>query len=299
MNRFSCLYLLASSVVVSAQQNGYAPVYIDCPADISLVRPASEGLSTQEAAWTSKRKEVVTSGLSDYLSRLRLADFCVDKYIAGLNASNHTATPSIGFAISGGGWSSSLTGTGALRALDARLNASNDARTGGLLQSMSYISGQSGGGWVPMSLAVSNFKTTDELLQYWQPQIDRFAATNESAHAAPLTTIFKDVEAKAKAGFNISVADFLGRLIGYEFAEAYRGGVNTSFSSVTKLSNFKEAKMPFPILEVSEVVPGDQAFFDVEVPKLNSTVVCTQKTRSIRDSGSGGTKTANLIIAVL
>ena len=284
MNRFTCLCLLATSVAISAQQNGYAPVYVDCPSDISLVRPASDGLSTQEAAWTHKRKAVVTSALSDYLSRLRLTDFCIDTYVAGLKASNHTATPAIGFAISGGGWSSSLTGTGALRALDARLNASNDARTGGLLQSMTYLSGQSGGGWVPMSLATSNFQTTDELLEYWQPQIDRFSVTNETEHAAPLATIFKDIGEKAKAGFNVSVADLLGRLVGYEFVEGYRGGVNTTFSSVTELSNFKDAKMPFPILEVSEVVTGDKELYGVEIPDLLSTVVSFSKTSSIHDS---------------
>ena len=284
MHCSTCLCLLATSLAVSAQQNGYAPIYVDCPSDISFVRPASDGLSTQEAAWTDKRKAVVTSALSDYLSRLSLTDFCIDTYIAGLNASNHTATPTIGFAISGGGWASSLTGTGALRALDARLNASNNARTGGLLQSMSYLSGQSGGGWVPMSFATSNFQTTDELLEYWQPQIDRSSATNDTRHAATLDTMLKDVGEKAKAGFNVSVADLLGRIVGYEFVEAYRGGVNTTFSSVTKLSNFKDAKMPFPILEVSEVIPSDKELYGVSVPYLNATVVCLLKTISIRDS---------------
>ena len=281
MNRFTCLGLLAISLAVTAQQDGYAPIRVDCPSDISLVRPASNGLSTREAAWTDKRKAVVTSALSDYLSRLSLTDFCIDTYIAGLKASKHAATPTIGFAISGGGWASSLTGTGALRALDARLNASNDARTGGLLQSMSYLSGQSGGGWVPMALATSNFQTTDELLQYWQPQINRFTATNDTEHAATLKTMLQDVGDKAKAGFNISMADLLGRVVGYEFVEAYRGGVNTSFSSVTKLSNFKEAKMPFPILQVSEVVPGDKDLYGIDVPGLNATVVCFLKTVSI------------------
>ena len=282
MIRSTCLCLLAASLVAGVQQqSGYAPIHVDCPPAISLVRPASDSLSPREAAWTEQRKRVVTAALSDYLSRLNLTDFCLDTYIDGLIESNHAATPNIGFAISGGGWASSLTGAGALRALDARLNASNDAKTGGLLQSMTYLSGQSGGGWTPMSLATSDFQTFDELLQAWQPQIDRFSATNDSKHAATLATMLKDVGEKEKAGFNVSAADLLGRIVGYEFVEAYRGGVNTSFSSVTELSNFKHAKMPLPILEVSEVTASDKELYGVSVPGLNATVVSSLTTSSI------------------
>lgn len=274
MNRFPYLFFLATSLTASTQQTGCAPIHVDCPSDISFVRPASDGLSTQEAAWTNKCKGVVTSALADYLSRLSLTDFCIDTCIASLHASNYTATPTIGFEISGGGWASSLTGIGALRALDSRLNASNDARTGGLLQSMTYLSGQSGGGWVPMSFATSNFQTADELLEYWQPQSDRFNATADTVHAATPETMFKDVGEKAKASFNVSLADYLGRVVGCQFVEGYRGGVNTTFSSVTKLSNFRDAQMPFPILQASEVIPSDKELYGVQVPYSNATVVC-------------------------
>ena len=212
----------------------------------------------------------MTSALSDYLSRLSLTDFYVNTNIAGLKTSNHSSTPTIGLATSGGGWASSLIGIGALKALDARLDASNDARTGGLLQSMSYLSSQSGGGWVPLSLATSNLQTTGELLEYWLPQIDRCSARKDTKHAATLDIILKDVREKAKAGFNVSAVELLGRVVGYEFAEAYRGGVNTTFSSVTKLSNFEDAKMPFPILEVSEVIPSDKELYGVDVSDFES-----------------------------
>lgn len=273
MKFFTCFSLAATSLPALGHQTGYAPIHVACPSDISFVRPASEGLSAQETAWTYKRKEVVTSALSGYLHRLCLTDFDIDAFIAGLHASNYTATPTIGFAISGGRWASSLTGTGGIRALDARLDASNDAKTGGLLQSMTYLSGQSGGGWIPMAFATSNFQTPDELLEYWQPQIDRFSATTDTVHAATLETMLEDVGDKAKAGFDVSAADLLGRIVGYEFVEAYRSGVNTTFSSVTTLSNFKNAQMPFPILQASDVVAGDKELYGVEVPELNSTVV--------------------------
>lgn len=220
----------------------------------------------------------MTSALSSYLHRLNLTNFDISTYVTGLHASNYTATPTIGFAISGGGWASSLTGAGGIRALDARLNASIEAKTGGLLQSMMYLSGQSGGGWVPMALATSNFKTLDELLEYWQPQIDRFSATNDTVHAATLETMLKDVGEKAKAGFDVGAADLLGRIVGYEFVEAYRGGVNMTFSSVARLGMFRDAQMPFPILQASEVVEGDRELYGVKVPDLNSTQVCFSST---------------------
>ncbi|MCJ1316351.1 hypothetical protein MMC15_001672 [Xylographa vitiligo] len=135
---------------------------------------------------------------------------------------------------------------------------------------MSYLSSQSGGGWVPLSLATSNLQTTGELLEYWLPQIDRCSARKDTKHAATLDMILKDVREKAKAGFNVSAVELLGRVVGYELAEAYRGGVNTTFSSVTKLSNFEDAKMPFPILEVSEVIPSDKELYGVDVPDFES-----------------------------
>jgi lysophospholipase len=83
--------------------------------------------------------------LGEYLERLHIPDFSVSRYLRLLHSSNHQDVPVMGLAISGGGWASAYTGTGGLRALDARLPAAVQHGTGGLLQCMTYMSGLSGG----------------------------------------------------------------------------------------------------------------------------------------------------------
>lgn len=90
-------------------------------------------------------KKTVLFALGDYLDRLDMQDFDVGEHICRLREKdNYLHVPTIGFAISGGGWASALTGTGALRALDSRLEAAREQGTGDLLQSMTYLSGLSG-----------------------------------------------------------------------------------------------------------------------------------------------------------
>lgn len=96
----------------------YAPVYIDCPERSEWVRPAS-GLSDEEAAWVNGRKAKVLTGLKSYLGRHHLDKFDLEEYVRRIEC-DADKVPTIGMAISGGGWSSGFTGTGALRALDAR-----------------------------------------------------------------------------------------------------------------------------------------------------------------------------------
>ena len=251
----------------------YAPVYFDCPSEFEFIRPASQGLNPVEARWLHNRKRIVTYALADYLNRLDLKDFNVGQYIDGLYKSNYSAVPTIALAISGGGFASAYTGTGALNALDNRIDAANAAGTGGLLQSMSYLTGQSGGSWPPFSFATSNFPTADEILNYWQPEVNRFAATTNGTHAATEYSYFEDVADKAEAGFNVSVADLLARSTAYEFVMGPKGGLGVTLSSIVNQTKFKEWQMPFPMAQVSEVIPSDPEILGVQTPHANATIV--------------------------
>ena len=253
----------------------YAPVYVDCPTDFEFVRPASQGLNPVEARWLHKRKQVVTYALADYLNRLDLRDFNIGQYIDGLYKSNYSAVPTIALAISGGGFASAYTGTGALNALDNRVDAANIAGTGGLLQSMSYFTGQSGGSWPPLSFATSNFPTAEDLLDYWQPEVNRFAATTNGTHAATEYSYFDDIADKAKAGFNVSVADLLARSTAYEFVKGPKGGLGVTLSGIVNQTKFKQWQMPMPLAQVSEVIPSDPEFLGVQTPLSNATIVST------------------------
>jgi lysophospholipase len=106
----------------------------------------------------------------------------------------------MGPAISGGGWASAYTGTAAMRALDSRLEAAVKQRTGGLLQCITYMSGLSGGGFPTVSFAVDNFPTADEIVDIWQPAINRFGVNTTTEYAASITDMFEDIHAKVEAG---------------------------------------------------------------------------------------------------
>lgn len=69
----------------------------------------------------------------------------VSSFVDQLNSST---IPVVGLAVSGGGTQSGMGGLGIWQAYDARNKAARDARTGGLVQVMSYITGLSGGGAV-------------------------------------------------------------------------------------------------------------------------------------------------------
>ena len=278
MNKLYALGFLTLCAALVAAQNlseSYAPVYVECPSNSHFIRPASEGLNPEEEQWLHNRKKAVAGALPRYLSRANMTDFDIESYVRALNRTDYAAVPAIGLAVSGGGWASAIMGSGIIRALDEREDISNAAGTGGLLQSMSFFSGQSGGSWVVMSYTTAQFPLSEDLLEYWQPQIDRGAATTNGTHAATPASIFSDIIAKEKAGFNISLADLLGRTNGYEFIEGPNGGLNVTMSGITKLPKFKSHQMPLPIVQIAQVTDADTDELGLLVPGINSPIVST------------------------
>jgi lysophospholipase len=188
--------------------------------------------------------------------------------------SNYEDVPTMGLAISGGGWASAYTGTAAMRALDSRLDAAVEQRTGGLLQCMTYMSGLSGGGFPTLSFAANNFPTADDILDLWKPEINRLeGVTNNTQYAATFTSMFEDLGAKEKAGFNVGAADLFGRGWGYEFTPGIKGGLNVTLSGVVNQSNFIAHQMPMPILQAVQLADLDVEYFGLKVPFANDTTV--------------------------
>lgn len=219
------------------------------------------------------RKPVVLAAFEEYLERLGLEDFDVAHYV-NILYSNYTNVPTLGLAISGGGWASAFTGTGALRALDDRLDAATTQRTGGLLQSLTYMAGLSGGSFPTLSFPSNNWPTADEILSDWYPPIDRLTGvTNSTPHAETSTAIFEDLAAKAKAGFNISTDDYFGRAWGNEFLPGPNGGLNLTLSGLVNQSKFIAHQMPFPIVQLNEVTSIDVQYYNLSVPPVNATIV--------------------------
>ena len=185
----------------------YAPVYSKCPNTKTCLRPAN-GLSPWEAAWLKGRKEVIASEFDSYLQRLNISGLDAPKLLSTMKAKD--AIPTISVAISRGGWASGLTATGLPRAFDSQFPDAIEQKTGGLLQSLTYVASLSRGAWPVMSLATHNFPAINDLVAYCHTEIDRLNnPPNNSAYAGSFTTLFNDIAAKYEAGFNISVADYL------------------------------------------------------------------------------------------
>lgn len=207
------------------------------------------------------------------MEQLELEDFDVSAYITAIKENDYAHVPIMGYSISGGGWASAFTGIGGMRALDNRLDVANTQKTGGLLQCLTYTAGLSGGSWPIMSIALNNFPTVDELVQSWHVDINRENATIDTKYAASPTTLFKDLAAKAKAGFNVSIADYLGRALAHEFIPGADGGLAATFSDVTLQSRFQSHHMPFPIIHMVEIDEDDVEYFGLQLPHSNANLV--------------------------
>jgi lysophospholipase len=141
---------------------GYAPGDVDCPSNRLSIQAAS-ALSDNETAWLQLRRNKVVAPMTSFLFRANISGFDASAYISKI-ANNATALPNIGIAIFGGGYRAALIGAGFVAAADSRTeNSTNAAGIGGLLQSATYLSSLSGGGWLVGSLYSNNFSSVVSL----------------------------------------------------------------------------------------------------------------------------------------
>ena len=252
--------------------NGYAPSSGPCPSNVKWTRNA-DSLNPSEAEWVRSRKAVILDSFAQYLTRLGLEAFDVTSYTNAINKSEYDNVPSLGFAISGGGYASAYTGTGALRALDDRLPAAIEQRTGGLLQSLLYQTGLSGGSWPTVSFPAHDWPTADEIVDSWRPEIARPSEGDSTVYAANYTSIFLDLADKFSAGFPVTTADYFGRVWSYEFLPEPDGGVDTTFSSLAEVPAIKRHQAPLPILHMSTISPNDQSFYGFQLPYETASTV--------------------------
>ena len=195
---------------------------------------AAKGLSPNETAWLSKRKENIVNALTSYLPLANLTGFNTTEYIVNITA-NASYVPTSAFAISGGGYVSNLNGLGAYQAMDARYPPAVSARTGGLAQCLTYITGLSGGSIAVSTLAGNDYPTLAQLVPTWNSTVNVFTGTNVSNINNYYGSIFETVGQKAEMGFNVSLSDILGRLFSAEFIQGPNGGVNKTFADIQVL----------------------------------------------------------------
>ncbi|KAF1923145.1 uncharacterized protein M421DRAFT_76057 [Didymella exigua CBS 183.55] len=259
--------------------NGYAPAVVDCPSTRPSIRSADK-LSESETSWLQKRRPNTVDPMKDFLSRASIPNFDASAYIEK-HRSNTTALPNIAISFSGGGYRALLNGAGALAAFDNRTrNATSSGHLGGLLQSTTYVSALSGGGWMLGSIYANNFTSVQSIQDkgegsaIWQFQNSLFKgpptggiqllSTADYFHNL-VSTVSDKVDSPA-GGFNSSITDYYGRGLSFQLINASDGAPAYTFSSIQDDQLFANGEAPMPILIADERSPGDL------IVSLNATV---------------------------
>ena len=110
-----------------------------------------------------------------------------------------------------------MNGAGALKAFDSRTdNSTSEGQLGGLLQSATYLSGLSGGGWLVGSIYINNFTTISSLQSnddVWQFQNSILEGPDEGGiqildTAGYYRDLYDAVNGKRDAGYDTSLTDY-------------------------------------------------------------------------------------------
>ncbi|KAI3406907.2 hypothetical protein KGF56_000199 [Candida oxycetoniae] len=245
---------IASLVQSWSPTDSYAPGSVDCPSDKDLVRIA-DSISDEEKSWLEGRDSITRDKLSQFLNHANMTDIDVDAYAKG-NRSIH-----IGLAFSGGGYRAMLNGAGQLSALDSRtrnndFNEQNSSISGlgGLLDATTYIAGLSGGSWLVGSIVMNNFTSVQQIVdqnKIWDltRSIFNYGKFNIKKSYKYYKGISDDIEAKRKAGFELTLTDTWGRALSHQFFTTLDDyGASMTFSSLQDWPIFTEHNMPFPII---------------------------------------------------
>lgn len=175
-------------------------------------------LSPNETQWLEKRRGKTTSALKDFFGHVKIPNFDAAGYIDKVSG-DVKDVPNVGIAVSGGGYRALMNGAGAIKAFDSRTsNSTSKGQLGGLLQSATYLSGLSGGGWLVGSIYMNNFSTistleTHEEGSIWQFENPIFEGPDTGGlqivdSAKYFHDISKAVSAKSDAGYPTTFTDY-------------------------------------------------------------------------------------------
>jgi lysophospholipase len=195
-----------------------------------------------------------------------------------------------------------LSGAGVIQGLDAR---DSSVSTSGLFQALTYQAGLSGGGWLLTSLAGNNYPTITSLSnELWKEAIrDSLLDPEFLLAAVAYAEIVDDVASKDLAGYDSTIVDIYGRLLGYQLYSQTDGGAGVTLSSITGFSNWTSHAAPYPIITSlgvkvweGECLPGPNAttyeFSPYEFGSWDSDISAFTPTQYLGTSLNNG-KTTN------
>ncbi|KAH7873529.1 lysophospholipase [Lentinula edodes] len=266
----------------SASLSDYAPNVTACP-DISLVRtftPTSQILNPSELSFVAGRESsIIPQSWQSWLG---------NGSEIGYNTSAFFEFARVGLAFSGGGYRASQFGAGVISALDARNSTAVAAGTGGLLQVATYLSGLSGGSWLTAGLYMNDFPMVQDMVLGSQPgwllQEDLLDPDGSLGIVDVLEyfdAIDQSVDAKAAAGFNVTIGDAWARALSYHFLtgtdlsnffDTSSHGAGQLWSQIASAIFFTNHQAPFPLVVLNsngtfdlttESIPLDSPVYEV------------------------------------
>ena len=177
----------------------------------------------------------------ELLQRVGIKDFDAKQYFDA-HKDNYSALPNIAIAFSGGGYRAMLNGAGVLAAFDSRtLNSTNSGHIGGLLQSSTYISALSGGGWLIGSIFANNFTSVEAITRegentsIWQlqnsllegPPTRGIQVYSTAQYFANIVSVVKQKSKALDGIFSTSITDLYGRALSFQLLNVPKGGPGT------------------------------------------------------------------------
>lgn len=262
---------LVDRAAPDAPSGGYAPANVDCPSTKPSIRSSAAGISSDEEAWLKVRTPKAQAAFTSFVERVNISGFDATAYLAKDNAQ-----PRLAAAISGGGYRALMYGAGFLKSADNRTTgATDDGAIGGLLQSLTYLAGLSGGSWLVGSFYMNNMSKIEDTQvneNLWRfersifigPELkDTFLGSTSLEYYKQLQS---EVMSKKNAGFDVSLTDYWGRALAYQLIDAKDGGTAYTISSVADWQPFQDGDTPMPFIASVGREPG------TTIVSLNSTV---------------------------
>lgn len=165
--------------------------------------------------------------------------------------------PKLGVAISGGSFRSFLNAAGILDAMDKRSPEAMDAGTGGLLQSLSYIAGESGGAWLLgswFSQGLPQFRDMLHNIRLNESLVFPGGTEDLPFFGEVVQKTMEDAVQKRSNGFNVSLADMYAGLISQHMLPAPSQvpydteKTGLTLSSLAQVPSVKNFSAPLPLM---------------------------------------------------
>lgn len=175
--------------------------------------------------------------------------------MASLGMPQPARTPTIGLALSGGGYRAMINGLGQTMALMNASDEASKAGTGGWLDAVSYMAGLSGGSWATGSFLANNGTLpTDLVKNVWNLQENLIYPSD--GKVALYSNMYQNVKDKREEGFPTAITDYWALALGeHLLPSAYHmdKGANYTFDRAAQtVTKFQSAELPFPIIIAAE-----------------------------------------------